>query len=87
MYGFISRQYIAEVNALVRPIALPARPRQAPLLEDEWVRRLLDERGVTHLYIGARGGSITPGILLDNPYWRLVYSNGAAWIFERGTDE
>ena len=86
VYGFISRQYIAEVNALVRPIASPARPRQA-LLEDEWVRRLLDERGVTHVYIGARGGSIRPGMVLDNPYWRLVYSNGAVWIFERGTDE
>jgi len=86
VYGFVSPEYIAEVNALATPIASPALARQA-LLDDEEVRRLLDERGVTHLYIGARGGSIRPGMLLDNPCWRLVYSNGAVWIFERGTDE
>jgi len=86
VYGFISPEYIAEVNALARPMASPALAKRA-LLDDEGMRRLLDERGVTHVYIGARGGSIRPTMLLDNPYWRLVYSSGAVWIFERGTDE
>ncbi len=50
-------------------------------------RQLLDDNGVTHIYIGARGGSITPQ-MLGNPrvahssYYSPVYSNGAVWIFQ-----
>lgn len=43
---------------------------------------LLREQGVTHIFIGAKGGSLKPEMFLDSPHYRLLYSNGAAWVFE-----
>ncbi len=77
IYGFGSSKYIAWVNALARVVAGPNLD-----LDDEGVRQLLKERGVTHVYIGARGGNIRPQMLVDSSHWRLVYSNGAVWIFK-----
>jgi hypothetical protein len=42
---------------------------------------LLDGLGVTHVYIGARGGSLVPEMFVSSPHYRLLYSNGAAWVF------
>jgi hypothetical protein len=42
---------------------------------------LLREAGVTHVYIGARGGSLRPEQFMASPDFELLYSNGAAWIF------
>jgi hypothetical protein len=43
---------------------------------------LLREAGVTHIYIGAKGGTLRPETFVDNPNYRLLYTNGAAWVFE-----
>lgn len=43
---------------------------------------LLHELNVTHIFIGAKGGSLKPEMFLDNPHYRLLYTNGAAWVFE-----
>lgn len=43
---------------------------------------LLRGRGVTHLFIGERGGTIRPEALLNSSHYRLLASNGAAWLFE-----
>jgi hypothetical protein len=42
---------------------------------------LLRERGVTHVFIGARGGQIRPELLMGQPQYRLLETNGAAWLF------
>jgi hypothetical protein len=44
-------------------------------------RALLQSAGVTHVYIGARGGSLKPEMFVSSPYYRLLYTNGLAWIF------
>lgn len=43
---------------------------------------LLREINVTHIFIGARGGSLKPEMFVDSPHYRLLFSNGAAWVFE-----
>lgn len=43
---------------------------------------LLREAGVTHIFIGAKGGTLKPEMLVDNLNYRLLYTNGAAWVFE-----
>lgn len=43
---------------------------------------LLREMNVTHIFIGAKGGSLKPEMFLDSPHYRLLYTNGAAWVFE-----
>jgi hypothetical protein len=43
---------------------------------------LLRQAGVSHIYIGAKGGALRPEMFSASPAYRLVYSNGAAWVFE-----
>jgi hypothetical protein len=45
-------------------------------------RALLREAGVTHVFIGERGGYLKPELFMDKPGYSLVYSNGADWVFE-----
>jgi hypothetical protein len=44
---------------------------------------LLRAAGVTHVFIGAKGGNLKPEMFVDDPHYRLLYTNGAAWVFER----
>ncbi|MEP7355892.1 MAG: DUF6541 family protein, partial [Anaerolineales bacterium] len=48
-------------------------------------RELLRGAGVTHVFIGARGGPLKPEMFVGSPYYRLLYSNGSAWIFAVNT--
>ena len=48
---------------------------------------LLRDRGVTHLFIGERGGNLRPEALVNSPHYRLLASNGAAWLFEIEIDD
>jgi hypothetical protein len=43
---------------------------------------LLRQAGVTHVFIGAKGGNLKPEMFVDKPDYRLLYTNGAAWVFE-----
>ncbi|MBL8056073.1 MAG: hypothetical protein JNK29_05210 [Anaerolineales bacterium] len=43
---------------------------------------LLRGAGVTHVYIGARGGGLRPELFAVSSDFQLLYSNGAAWVFE-----
>ena len=43
-----------------------------------WLRA----QGVTHILIGERGGPLRPEKLLASSHYRLLDSNGAAWLFE-----
>jgi len=49
--------------------------------DDPAVRERLRREGITHIYIGARGGPITPQKLLGVAGYRLVYQHGPVWIF------
>jgi len=44
--------------------------------------RVLKEEGVTHIYIGKRGGNIHPERLLGDPDYQLLYHRDGVWIFE-----
>ncbi len=43
---------------------------------------LLRSAGVTHVYIGARGGNLKPEMFVNSPHYRLLYTNGACWVFK-----
>ncbi len=44
--------------------------------------RVLKEEGVTHIYIGKRGGNIHPERLMGDPDYQLIYHRDGVWIFE-----
>lgn len=44
----------------------------------DWLR----EQGMTHIFIGVRGGQMDPAELLQNPGVRLIYGRNGTFIFE-----
>lgn len=76
VYVYGSAEYVKGVNDLAEEIVA------IESFDEERAWQLLSDNGVTHVYVGARGGSITPQMLMDSSYYRPVYSNGAVWIFQ-----
>jgi hypothetical protein len=76
IYTYGSAEYVKGINDLAEDIVA------IESFDEGSTRQLLKDNGVTHVYIGARGGSITPQMLMDSPYYRPIYSNGAVWIFQ-----
>ncbi|MDQ7030666.1 MAG: hypothetical protein Q9O62_13240 [Ardenticatenia bacterium] len=70
------RDVVTSINALLEPWS------QADSLDDPRLRAMLRERGVTHIYIGAKGGHMKPENLINSPYTRLIYENAGVYIFE-----
>ncbi|UCC75905.1 MAG: hypothetical protein JSW37_10345, partial [Anaerolineales bacterium] len=50
--------------------------------DDPRLLEIVEQDGVTHVYLGAKGGPLTPQMFLDSPRYRPVYDSGAVWIFE-----
>jgi len=75
IYIYGSAEYVKGINDLAEDIVA------IESFDEERTHQLLWDNGVTHVYVGARGGSTTPQMLIDSPYYRPVYSNGAVWIF------
>ena len=44
----------------------------------DWLR----QQGITHIFIGAKGGFFDPAALIKNPETRLIYGRDGAFIFE-----
>jgi hypothetical protein len=74
-YAFGADPWRGEVEQLNRALAgmegLSAEARLA----------LLRRAGVTHVFIGQRGGPLRPEMFANSPDYELLFSNGAAWIF------
>jgi hypothetical protein len=73
-YG-MDRSYHDRVNHLNRELARVQDWGAAETLD------LLRRHGVTHVFIGARGGQIGPELLIGKPEYELLDTNGAAWLF------
>lgn len=43
--------------------------------------KILRRERIGFIYLGAKGGTLTPQMFLSNPGFRPVYSSGAVWIF------
>jgi hypothetical protein len=75
-YGF-DRALRDEVNARAARLAQPG-DLAAPELRAE-----LDALGVRYAYVGTREGALSAGTFLASPDWRVAFTNGSAWVFER----
>jgi hypothetical protein len=49
--------------------------------EDPATLALWHAAGITHIFIGARGGELRPEYFAHQPHYELLYTNGAAWVF------
>jgi hypothetical protein len=74
LYSEGTYDYIDEVNALARATV--------ELSESDGALSTLEENGVTHIYIGQRGGCLRPQRLLASPNYEAVYHQDGVWVFE-----
>jgi hypothetical protein len=70
-----SRELFREVSAF-NEAATAVADWSDPAVAD-WLR----EEGVTHLFVGQRGGFLDPAALAQNPRLRLLYARGGAFVF------
>ena len=74
LYSEGSYEYVDEVNALARATV--------ELCENDDTLSTLAENGVTHIYVGQRGGCLKPQRLLASPNYEAVYHRDGVWVFE-----
>lgn len=72
------RGWRAEINSFNARLVTMADANAPEMLA------LLREAGVRHVFIGAKGGTLEPAMFAASANYRLVYTNGAAWVFELG---
>jgi len=70
-----TREYIKEISEVGKVIS------SAHSFEDPDLRKLIEQNHITYVYLGARGGTLTPQMLLQARGAHLLYSTGAVWIF------
>lgn len=75
LYGLGSRTDIVATNRICSEVI-----RNGDEPEALWPR--LREEGITHIYIGARGGVLSPKALAESAHYRAVYSQDSTWVFE-----
>ena len=74
LYSEGTYEYIDEVNALAGATVA--------LSENDDTLSILRENGVTHIYIGQRGGGLKPQRLLASPNYEAIYHQDGVWVFE-----
>jgi hypothetical protein len=75
LYGLGSAREIEAVNELEAAVLRAGN-------DPDLLLPLLHERGITHVYLGARGGVLSAGALSNSPFFREVYAQNRVWVFE-----
>jgi hypothetical protein len=60
---------------------------QTNSLDDPEIRAHLQAAGITHIYIGVRGGHLLPEHLLNRPFIQLIYHDEQVYIFTWKVDQ
>jgi hypothetical protein len=71
-----SPEYVKRVNSLARVIESAPDPNDPAFLRD------LQTRGVTYVYIGAKGGPLPLAKFLQSEHYPEIYAQGGVHIFE-----
>ena len=79
LYSEGSYSYVDEVNALAKATTA--------LSESDDTLSTLRENGVTHVYIGQRGGGLKSQRLLASPNYEAIYHQDGVWVFEISRSE
>jgi hypothetical protein len=76
LYMLGGTAYYDEVNALGTAV------EEAASVDDTALLERLRAAGVTHVFVGARGGRLLPRDLDPSPHYRTLYSRGPVRIYE-----
>jgi hypothetical protein len=76
VYSYGKPEYAQHISQLAQVVA------QTKDAEDAQFQDILEQERVGYIYIGAKGGPLTPQMFLGHSHYRPVYESGAVWIFE-----
>jgi hypothetical protein len=76
VYSYGKPEYVQHISQLAQIVA------QTKDAEDAQFQDILEQERVAYIYIGAKGGPLTPQMFLGHSHYRPVYDSGAVWIFE-----
>lgn len=65
---------VQEINELNRQVIEAGGDAQA-------LHTLMSEAGINYIYLGVRGGAISPSTLLSSTLFNLLYNQDGAWLF------
>jgi hypothetical protein len=75
--------YGTAANAADRDAVITASSRVLDLSQDpQGLHAHLRELGIDYVFLGERGGVLSPRILQDSPLFELRYAQDGAWVFE-----
>ncbi len=75
-YSFGRSEYVQHITELARIVSQTRDPQETEF------QTILEQEQVAYIYIGARGGALTPQMFLAGARYRPVYNSGEVWIFE-----
>jgi hypothetical protein len=75
LYAQGSPDYFVAVSDLARTV------EEAPSVDDPELLSALEEAGVTHVFVGARGGKLMPQELDASPHFRSLYVLGPVRVY------
>lgn len=75
-YSYGRPEYVQHVTELARVVS---ETKDAQEVE---FRAIVEHEGVAYVYIGAKGGPLTPEMFFGSAGYRPVYNSGEVWIFE-----
>jgi hypothetical protein len=75
LYAQGSHDYFLAVNDLARTV------EEAPSVDEPELLHALAEAGVTHVFVGARGGKLMPQDLDASPHYRSLYVLGPVRVY------
>lgn len=70
-----SSEQVRQINQVSQKVL--EKPRDA-----SWIAHLMQENGLDYLYLGAKGGAISPYEILQSPYFELIYHQGRVFVFK-----
>jgi hypothetical protein len=76
LYGMGTRTEREHVNAVVESV-------QAAGEDPDALWEIMEAEGIRYVYLGARGGVISPQALERSPRFVTRYHEGVTWVFER----
>lgn len=76
LYGFEAPEEVQKIKTICEEVRSSAQNPTALSL-------LMRENGIRYLYLGHKGGVMSPDLLQSSESFELIYSNQGVWIFKR----
>jgi len=75
-YSYGQPEYVQHITAMAQVVSETKDAQEAQF------QAILEQEKVAYIYIGAKGGTLTPKAFVGRPDYQPVYNTGEVWVFE-----